>query len=302
MPNPEDPTCSRCSRGSPQGRPLRRNVTPRRFQNTGPRTYARRVLRWCAYCLRFLGERAPFHDYAATHGLCTSCERREALSDAAAVARVKPIAAFHARLLAAATGLSGRVELPAPSAAIEEGRALGIPPLDLLMGVLQPVLYEIGRLWDADALAPETEARFTSFCESVLDEVVLEQRRRLAPAAGRPVFLVAAAENRHTVGIRILGFAMREGGQDVRVVTNPVDAAWLVHLATLLEPTMIGISIARPEQLGYAIDVLRHVGRLALDVRVVVGGFGVAGIAPAAMPPGLERMTRDELSIAEPRS
>ena len=258
------------------------------------------MFRWCAYCLHFLGERAPFEDYASTHGLCTSCERRAALSDADAIARVKPVVAFHARLLDAATGVSGRVELPAPTAVIEEGRALGIRRFDLLMGVLQPVLYEIGRLWEADALAPETEARFTAFCESVLDELVLEQRRCLGPATGRPSFLVAAAENRHTVGIRILGFAMREEGQDVRVVVDPVDAAWLAHLAKLLEPTMIGVSIALPEQLGYAVDVLRHIQHLGIATRVVVGGFGLAGVDPAAMPPGLERMTRTELSTAEP--
>ena len=224
--------------------------------------------------------------------MCPTCEANGIIEDAEAMARNRPIVAFHSELLRAATSLAANGELPSPHALLERGRALGISHFDLLMGVLQPVLYELGRLWQAGTLAPATEAHFSAFAERVLDEVVAEQHHRLGRANGRPVFLVAAAGNRHTIGIRMLGFKLRESGHDVRVVTNPIEVGWLARLAAILQPTVIGISIALPDQLRYAVEVLALIDGRGIATRVVVGGFGLAAVDDAAIPARLGRMTR----------
>src|SRR4051812_46433697 len=115
------------------------------------------MFRWCAYCCRFLGERAPFEDFTPTHGLCGECETRGTMTDSAAIARVRPILALHDRLLAEAARTDGG-ETPAEEV-LEEGRRLGIRPLDLLMGVIQPLLYEIGRRWEDGKIERSVEAR-----------------------------------------------------------------------------------------------------------------------------------------------
>lgn len=247
------------------------------------------MFRWCAYCVRFMGERAPWDDFAPTHGICDECLAQGRLLDPSAIARVRPIFEFHERLLAMATRIADAAELPSGSELVATGRSLHIEPIDLLMGLIQPLLYEIGRLWENGRLPPAVEARFSSLVDAMLEELVLDQRRRRrGEALGPPVFLVAAAGNRHTLGIRMLGFSLRESGVDARVVTHPVDASWLTDLARLLGATFIGVSIALPEQMRFAIEVAEHLEREKVDARLVVGGFGARGAAREGLPPRLE--------------
>lgn len=46
------------------------------------------MIRWCSYCQKFLGERAPFDDPSFTHGICERCDLR--LERNAGIARVDP--------------------------------------------------------------------------------------------------------------------------------------------------------------------------------------------------------------------
>ena len=258
------------------------------------------MFRWCAYCVSFLGERAPFEDFAPTHGICAACERDGAIMSDEAVARAKPLLAFHQRLMRAATGLTGHEPARSPAALCDEGRALGIRPIDLAMGLLQPLLYEVGRLWQTGEITAATEARFTAFVEELLDYLVLDQQRRLAPAVGRPLFLLSATGNRHTVGIRMLGLRLREEGHDVRVIRDPIEPAWLLRLIEIMRPSVVGISLSESSQLAFAKQTSDALRDRKLDARLCVGGFGVRGLDPSGLPPGLEWMMPTQGFAASP--
>ena len=33
------------------------------------------MIRWCAYCVRFMGEGPPHDDFSLTHGICSACRK-----------------------------------------------------------------------------------------------------------------------------------------------------------------------------------------------------------------------------------
>ncbi|MFO0675804.1 MAG: cobalamin B12-binding domain-containing protein [Polyangiaceae bacterium] len=246
------------------------------------------MFRWCAYCLRFLGESAPWADFASSHGVCSSCEGTGCIDDAEALARVRPVIELGAELLRVAErGLDLEGAGSVATRFLERGRALGLRPADMLLGVVQPALYEVGRRWSQGLLDASMEARLTIFCESVLDALVVDQMHRAPPVTGRTSFLLVAEGNRHTLGIRIFGFVLRESGRDVRVVVDPQEPSWVARLVRAMDADVVGVSLADPADVAYAGRVASALRDAGLDTRTVVGGFGARDLAPDAVPEGV---------------
>jgi len=59
--------------------------------------------------------------------------------------------------------------------------------IDLLIGIIAPLLYQIGEDWKHGAVTVAQEHRFTAFCEKVL-ELIGEVAPAGAPPAERPRF------------------------------------------------------------------------------------------------------------------
>lgn len=237
------------------------------------------MFRWCAYCWTFLGERAPFEDLSATHGICEGCVARDALSDADALTRMRPLAVFHADMVRVATD-----EAPVDVEAIlARGSALGIRPLDLLVGILQPALYEVGRLWEEGRLRPAQEARLTSLCRSVLDTLTERERAR-AQTFGRPILLLTARGNVHDLGIRILAYALLCANRDARVLPRPPTAEDAARECVRTNAASVGVSLGTPDQRAYVEELVRLRDALCPTTVIVVGGRGASGeSAPAGV-------------------
>jgi methanogenic corrinoid protein MtbC1 len=241
------------------------------------------MFRWCAYCWSFLGESEPLLDYSATHGLCGRCQSGQVISNSAAIARLRPIARFHADMLeVATTGASYDA-----TAILARGAELRLQPVALLMGVLQPALYEVGRLWEQGRVRPAVEAHLTRLCEDVLDALVHRQTSERPLSGAHPVFALAAAGNAHTFGLRMMAFALREEGHDIRVFRRAPSAAHLLDLCAMAQPSALCISVALPEHLGYVDEVAEGLKSRELGCRIVVGGISARGAH--ALPPGVIR-------------
>ncbi len=247
------------------------------------------MFRWCAYCLGFLGESAPWEDFSSSHGLCTACERAGRLEDANAPARIRPVLELGAELVSIAErGLETEEASAVAARLLARGRALGLRPSDLLLGMLQPALYVVGQRWAEGTLDASMEARLTVFCEGILDTLVVDQMHRSPPIAGRTFFLIVAEGNRHTLGLRIFGFVLRESGRDVRIVLDPQEPPWIARLAKAMDADVIGVSLADPSQIAYAGRVASELRAASTVTRVVVGGFGARELTPGGIPEGVE--------------
>lgn len=249
------------------------------------------MYRWCAYCWKLLGERPPYADYSATHGICATCLARDATSDADAIARMRPLT----EVFRALDDLAQRTDATSLDAVLGQARALGVAPVDLLFGVLAPALYRVGSAWEEGRLSPADEARFTRFCDVALDAMCRDQLQRAPPVSGRPILLTNAPGNRHALGIRMLTFALRERGHDARAIVEAPSLEWLERLVEILHPGAVGVSVALAEHLPFVGQVVEMIGRFDPTIRVLAGGFGVRTEAAVSVEGAEVFVTVDDL-------
>lgn len=96
------------------------------------------MIRWCAYCQRFMGESPPYGDYGLTHDVCDDCLPLFESDNDHGFERITELERFHDALREA-----GETEgLDQAMALIEETRSLGVRPSDLLVELIAWALAE----------------------------------------------------------------------------------------------------------------------------------------------------------------
>lgn len=253
------------------------------------------MYRWCAYCQQYQGEKAPFDDHSLTHGICTSCLASAHLGDEDALGRLQPIIEFMGAMRAMArTGHHVSV-----ATVVQYGRGLGMRPIDLLVGILQPALYELGKLWEQGTIGPSVEASFSAFSDELLTELERQQVQGPTSVRSAPVVLLNARRNLHTLGLRVTAFLLRERGIAALAITPTPAVDELTARLRVLSPAVVGVSLATDWQLPFLDEVLAAVATLSPRPRVVAGGMAV--IAGHALPVGVEAYTDLEGFVATVR-
>lgn len=232
-----------------------------------------------------MGERAPTSDLSSTHGICEQCTETGVWIDRDAVERLRPLKELHRRL----TQLASEGSVLRLDEELRNAESMGLQPIDLLVGVLQPALYELGALWERGAIPPVQEAKLTRFCERAIDALSEQQRKRLARVdEQRLVFLVAARGNAHTLGMKMLAFVLREQGMMPRVLPRTPSPVALRELCEVVSPAAVGISVALPEHGAASLELIEELRTITRNPPlVVVGGLGVDD--SMALPAGVLR-------------
>jgi len=242
------------------------------------------MLKWCSYCQQFMREIAPYDDFSITHGLCNSCETghkdvfaREEVARADFLRQI-----FHALFDA------GRhQDFETATRIIENAIAANCRPVDILIGMIAPMLYEIGEEWKRGALSVEAEHRFTAFSEQVIG--LLRSRIDVGGTAPFPprdtlLFLMNAPGNRHNLALRILALWLESRGARVRIINDGTDSTSLMRSIAADRPKYLLISMALTEQRDHVVDIANAAKALPPDMRpkVIVGGYPVkAGLIKA---------------------
>lgn len=223
------------------------------------------VIKWCSYCQHFIEEVEPFEDFTLTHGVCAECAPR--VADFSLAERT---AAHEFRLFFSAlhrTAVHGsRIEA---SHLLEESQRLGIRPMDLMMGLLQPLLREIGRLWARGEITVATEHRFTALAT----DLVAHFRAALpAPAQGQPELALFTAEgNYHTLGLQMAEAHCAAIGLPALIVVPGLPTGEVLDLLRRHRPQVVGFSVAMPEQMAQVravAEALEHLPPLRLPIQV----------------------------------
>jgi methanogenic corrinoid protein MtbC1 len=251
------------------------------------------MLRWCAYCQEFQGEMAPFNIFTTTHGLCPACEAKGMGRLDSEIGNSHRLREIQGLLYEA--GKTG--DMAAASSIVRRALTAGIRPVDILVGLITPLLYLIGVEWESSLITVADEHRFTSFCERVFELVVLEVKAASAPMPGirsAIVFLMNARGNDHTLGIRILSLWLQSKGIETRHFHPPPTPETLFQLATQTRPQAILVSLALEWQRSYVCGIARMIKRLPHPrPTLIAGGYAIKQNLIPAIPGALllESMT-----------
>ena len=232
------------------------------------------MFRWCSYCQSLMGESAPFDDYRLTHGICGACSSRMLDGDEA-IAKGEVV--FRSLFAAAKVG-----DLSLCDELTDETLAMGWKPSDVAVGLIQPALYEIGRLWGNGTVSVAEEHDFTAWCSRALGR--LEDRSVAVPGPTR-VLICLVDGNEHSLGARMTALFLRDRGISARAVVGGLPDGEILDLCRRVSPAVLGLSVAETAGLLHARAVVEAVRSLPRPPRVVVGGL--AARSPKAE--GLER-------------
>lgn len=236
------------------------------------------MLKWCAHCQQFIGEMPPYADLGITHGLCRECSGEQPdLLSGDEYARAVMLRDIFQSLFSAGR----RSDFGAAGPLVDNAIAAHCRPVDILIGMIAPMLYEIGNAWERGTLTVEGEHEFTAFAERVIDLVEARMKRAwLQPARSGgdgSYFLMNAPGNIHVVGIRILGLWLQNQGWRTRHVDDRTVLDVLSEPSLAGEPKTLLVSIALPGQSGAVTALVERVQALPAPHRpnIVLGGYAV---------------------------
>ncbi len=110
------------------------------------------MIRWCAYCQNFLGERAPYDDPSFTHSVCSACDLRLERDEPLKKDTERVRALFKRLLIAGKAGAEAEC-----ASLVGEAQSLGLGNESTLIGLLQPALYQAGLEWQLSGLTVTEE-------------------------------------------------------------------------------------------------------------------------------------------------
>jgi methanogenic corrinoid protein MtbC1 len=221
------------------------------------------VIRWCCYCQKLLGERPPLTSFDITHGVCRRCERRLAAGESL-VPEFGTAIRFYRELFAAAR----EGDLGTCAAMARRGHAAGLGSTEMLVGLVQPALAEIGRHWERGEVGAVEEHRFTAWCTTML--ALLERPR--APAGRLDILILLAPGNRHELGPRVAEHVLLASGIRALAIVPDLPSSDAVRLARDHDPVWIGFSCALPHMIERAREVATTVAEAGFHGRILLSG------------------------------
>lgn len=168
--------------------------------------------------------------------------------------------------------------------AVEEGLSIR----DAYLEVFQPVLWELGRLWETNEVSVAQE----HFCTAATQLVMSQLYPRLfgGERTGRRMVAASVGDNLHEIGVRMVSDFFEMEGWDTLYLGASIPAAEIAAEARAQEADLVAVSATLDEHLPEVERVIAALkeARDAGEVRILVGG------APFREDPGLwKRMGAD---------
>ena len=238
------------------------------------------MLRWCAHCQEFQGEIKPFDDLSLTHGICPSCALKGLNLSPLEFQRVQDLKELQVELMK----LGENGDLAPAEAIIAKAIGVGVSPIDLLVGLLSPLLYEVGNRWKSGVISVADEHRFTQFCEEVFRMV--EGRVGSAPVSSSGAIKAVVLNtpgNAHSLGIRLVALKLREVGVDALAIWPTPSRPSLLDRLRSSPVQFLLISMALPETRPSTAQLVESITTLQSHVRpkVFIGGYAIKlGLVP----------------------
>ena len=162
--------------------------------------------------------------------------------------------------------------------------------------VIQPAMYEVGRLWQQNQVSVAQEHLATATSESWIAQSM--PRSKAAPDNGKRAIFACLAGNHHGLGLRMVADAFELDGWAVdHLGTNtPVEA--LVTQVRDTRPHLVGFSAALPQHL---LGLRLAIGQMRQTLgetcpRIAIGGLAINQFPGLAQWVGAEVLGTDALA------
>ena len=244
------------------------------------------MYRWCSYCQSFLGETEPLSVFALTHGICERCKPQwREKSGAESMARIRPLMEFFSSL---SRDIQFTHEIEVEDV-VTRSRELGIQPDDLLAGIMQPLLYEIGKQYAEGRLTVEQEHQFSAMIEGLIPSLRSIHHESLArnPEDGRYEVVMACMEgNFHSFGVRFVELYLQLRGVTCKSLYPSLPVSDIVEACQTARPKILGVSTSLPEQKSGLERLDEELPRLSKSERPTTLVGGPAASQLGALPAG----------------
>lgn len=195
-----------------------------------------------------MGESEPYNDYSFTDGICRECMPLAGRGEGPPDSRIK---LFYQQLRDQA--LSGRpVEA---ESALAKAKLLKLPASDVLLGLFQPILYEIGQEFEKGAFDVAKEHAFSAEAEKLADLLKCSEKD---PLEKNDVLLFPSSENFHSIGVRFFSALLSQAGIGHRLVWPGLPFKEAVELCRSARPTIVGVSAYDSAGEEYARQLMRE--------------------------------------------
>lgn len=224
---------------------------------------------WCSYCQKYIGEKEPLQDFSLSHGICSLCMSKKKYKQPNSVADIQEVKEFFQQLFSCAT----KGEHLDTKTVLEKGHQLGIDPISLFFGLIQPILWKIGEEYEKKGESIiYNEHLFTAFAENVLKEIAPPQEILPFLNSSSEILLTCTEGNYHTLGIRSLAIQLSKVGYKCDIIYPGLPFAEVKNLLKTKPIKIIGLTVSTDEQWTKASLFSKEVVKEGLAEDVILGG------------------------------
>ena len=152
----------------------------------------------------------------------------------------------------------------------------GVSIQDIYLRVLEPCLYEVGRLWQTGQITVAHEHFFSAATQFIMSELYPRIHRQV-PKKGRVAVAACVAGELHEIGLRMITDLLELDGWRVLYLGANTPALSVVEITREKKAQLLALSICLPTS-GPALRELIFIAREGLGngVRIVIGGYAIS--------------------------
>ncbi len=120
--------------------------------------------------------------------------------------------------------------------------------VDVGVQLIQPAMYEIGRLWQVNSVSIAQEHLATAIVQSVMAQAFAQSE--FAPKVSRRAIFACVEGNHHELGMRMIADAFEVIGWDVQFLGANTASDALVQQVDMFQPDLLGLSLSLPQQMA----------------------------------------------------
>lgn len=149
----------------------------------------------------------------------------------------------------------------------------GLPVKEIYLTVFQPVMYEVGRLWEINSISVAVE----HFCTAVTQTIMSKMYPFIFIPDEKEKSVVACCvgNDLHQLGLRMVCDFFEMDGWDTFFMGSRCDGAALVSVIQERKAELLCLSITMHHNNDYAKHAIATVREHCKDVRILVGGYSI---------------------------